>query len=625
MCAIFGQGGFEEEGLLPRMAEALVHRGPDGEGFHREPSAAFSMGARRLAIIDLAGGDQPLFNEDRSLVLCCNGEIYNYVELRRELEGLGHRFGTRVDTEVVLHGWEEWGSALLERLNGMFAFSLWDRGKRELILARDRSGQKPLYLWAEGGRIVFASEIKALLLSREVPRRPNREAIEPFLALRYVPEPATMFEGIETLPAAHWARWTPSEGLGKARRYWQVPIAEDKDLLPQKGAADAVDDALRRAVRLCLRSDVPVASYLSGGVDSALLAAYAHQEVPGLETFSIGFGSPVDETEAAAETARFLGTTHHSVHCGPEDFTRLPEVVAQMDRPVGDALVLAFDRLAATASDRFKVVLSGEGADEIFAGYSFHRILRLAERAGVSSRGAASAAAAVVERLPLGLLDRLFPFPAALGATGRRRVAEFLRSCTGEKLDSTALRTLWSDSERGSLLLRPGSTGWKSRLEIERGDHFLDRLLAMQWDEWLQDWSLIRQDKNAMAHSLEVRCPFLDNDLIELGFRLPESAKLRPGADKAVLREVAERHLPRKVARRAKVPFFFPAEFFLENRAFRDLLSATLAPEVVKRRGYFDADRVQQLVGGLRSDDFLSAKQVISLVILELWHQQFMD
>ena len=377
MCAIFGFAGFSDPVLLRRMANTLHHRGPDGQGFFE--SDRFSMGNCRLSIIDLAGGDQPIFNEDGSMAVVQNGEIYNYVELREQLRAKGHVFKTHSDTEVLVHGYEEWGKELPKRLNGMYAFAVHDTRSGETFIARDRCGQKPFYYYHRNGKFVFASEAKAILECDFVERAPNLDAIDPYLALRNVPEPETMFAGIYILPVSHSLTLGRNSEL-RLERYWSVPLKTDGRYRSDGEYLEALEAKFHDALKLTMRSDVPVSSYLSAGVDSSVITAEALKFNSNLHTFSIGFNSPIDETRDAAETARLLGTNHHEIQITPEDFELLPRVVWQMDRPVGDALIIAFDRLAAHCSRDFKVVLGGEGADEMFAGYQFHKIIPLVEK-----------------------------------------------------------------------------------------------------------------------------------------------------------------------------------------------------------------------------------------------------
>lgn len=635
MCGIYGFTGFQETGLMERMDALLRHRGPDGSGSFVDDR--LSMGMRRLAIIDLQTGDQPMFSHDGRWAVCYNGEIYNYLELRDELIAKGHVFHTRSDTEVLVEAFAEWGIDCLRRLNGMFAFAMYDRRGGDLWLARDRCGQKPLYWWSsgEGGQptLAFASEIKALLASRRIPARMDLAGVDPYLALRYVPEPRTMFEGIHTLPAAHWLHRDPA-GEVTVRRYWDIQLTEP-------GAFEARSDAdwlqelealFADAIRLTMRSDVPVAAYLSAGVDSSLIVAAMRRHSDQVHTFSIGFGSAVDETAHAARTAALLGTTHHEVQVAAEDFSLLPRVVWHMDRPVGDALILAFYKLAQAAGRDFKVVMGGEGADEMFAGYSFHRVMLLVEGLRRTLPGGAlrRLAAPALRHAPLGLLDRFSMFPAALGRQGRAQVADFLGRYEERDLAANviALRTLWGADARSAIYApdRRGlaSEAWYPRVR-DGGGTFLDRLLKLQYDEWLQDWAIIRQDKNTMAHSLEMRLPFLDHRLIELAFRLPSRLKVSLRRDKIIERRLAARVLPAEVATRPKIPFYLPMDVYYQHPVLRELIADTLSPRRLAERGLFDPRAVQALLGRMEAGEFLLLKQVMSLVILELWQRAFID
>ncbi|MBX7211201.1 MAG: asparagine synthase (glutamine-hydrolyzing) [Verrucomicrobiaceae bacterium] len=637
MCGIYGFAGFEEDGLLEKMGRVIRHRGPDGEGEYTAPDGCrFRMGMRRLSIIDLDTGWQPIYNEDRSIAICYNGETYNYLELRAELAGRGHVFTTHSDTETLVHGYEEWGvEGLLRRMNGMFAFCIYDSRKREFFIGRDRCGQKPLYYHHAGGRFIFGSEVKSILQSRHVPAAPSIPAIDAFLTLRNVPEPRTMFEGIEILPVAHYLRYQLDSATLSLRRYWEVPLLDARTATYKTEAEylEALEALFFDSVRLCMRSDVPVGAYLSAGVDSSLTVAAMTKFSSDINTYSIGFDSPVDETPAARETARFLGTRHHEIICQPADFDLLPKIVWHMDRPVGDALIIAFYKLAQGAGQYLKVVLGGEGADEAFAGYSFQGVITKVEKLRRFFPPITSLAAPVFSWVSPAILNHFFTFPADLGSQGRKRVADFLAGYSRRDLNHNfnALRTLWSQDERRDIystgFKQLATEAWMAREpESNKTGPFLDRLLKLQYDEWLQDWALIRQDKNTMAHSLEYRLPFLDHRLIELAFTMPAAMKINGKIDKYLERRLADKIFPPHISRRAKIPFYLPVEYFLDQPQFRRLVADCLSESAVKSRGYFDPARVSALVAAMnRTREFVFCKQVMSLVILELWHRVFID
>ena len=630
MCGIFGFSGFIEDGLLSRMGDSLAHRGPDGRGCYEDEAHRFYMGMRRLSIIDLEGGSQPIYNEDHSMAVCFNGEIYNYIELHDQLVQRGHTFRTRSDTEVIVHAYEEWGRECLKQFNGMFAFALHDSRTGETFFARDRCGQKPFYYHRNNGRFVFASEVKAILECAQVPRACNVPAIDAYLALRYVPEPRTMFQDIFTLPAAHFLLLN-DDGSVMIQRYWDVPIFQG-EYPADSVLLDEAEAMLRNAVRLTMRSDVPVGGYLSAGVDSSLLVALMTESSDKVNTYSIGFSSPGDETHDAAETARLLGTTHHEVQCAPHDFDLLPKVVWHMDRPVGDALIMAFYKLAEGAARDLKVVISGEGADEIFAGYSFQNVIQVAEWYHQAVPGFLHdrLAMPILRGIPVDFLNKFFIFPARLGRQGKARIVDFMDGYRRRNLfeNYVSLKTLWPRDARAAAYTpefkRLATDSWIPPLRDHSG-LFLDRLLKIQWDEWLQDWCIIRQDKNTMAHSLEIRLPFLDHNLIELAFRIPPRLKNNGFRDKIIERKIAAKLLPRKVTRRRKNPFFLPMEFFFEHPQIRGLIAETLNEAQVRKRGYFDSTYVKALLEKMETREFVYLKQVMALVILELWHRVFID
>jgi asparagine synthase (glutamine-hydrolysing) len=630
MCGIFGFTGNENPALLRRMADSIRHRGPDGEGFFNHDQ--FSMGMRRLSIIDLEGGAQPIYNEDRSLALCFNGEIYNYVELMRELQSLGHVFRTHCDTEVIVHAYEEYGEACLDKLNGMFAFALYDIRKAELFMARDRAGQKPLYYYHRGGRFIFGSEIKAILEHESVERACNAAAIDSYLTLRYVPQPETLFEGIHVLPAGHKLRLKLRSNELQIERYWDLQMHQGGGYQREEEYHEEFESLFMDAVRLTMRSDVPVGAYLSGGIDSSIVVAAMTQFTDKLNTFSIGFNSPVDETHQARALASRLGTTHHEVNITPDDFDELPKVLWHLERPIGDVLVLAYYKIAQEAARHVKVVLGGDGADESYAGYSFHKIICWTEtyRKLMPRMLNRQAVAPVLDAIPVWLLDKFFIYPAYLGKSGKAKTVDFLRQYYDRNLHENyiTLKALWDLDERRSIYSKGFSqlatSSW-IRPPRQTSGPFLDRLLALQYEDWLQDNVLHRQEKSNMAHSLELRSPFLDHRLIEQAFRMPPNLKVRGLKDKFIERQLGHKLLPAENAKRSKNPFYFPLENFHENPKVRELLALTLDPARIARRGYFDPAKVRVLTDKMASGEFIYLKQVLSLVMLELWHMIFID
>jgi len=419
------------------------------------------------------------------------------------------------------------------------------------------------------------------------------------------------------------------DGELHVRRYWDLPVHDGP--WPRDGESlEAFEQLFLDAVRIALRSDVPVGAYLSGGIDSSLVVAAARRFTPKLQTFSIGFHSPIDETPEASALAARLGTEHHEIHVEPKHFAELPRTIYHLERPIGDALILAYWQLARDTSGHVKVVLSGEGADESYAGYSFHKVILWTERyRRLVPRALNRGVVAALQAAPVGLLDRLFVYPAYLGERGKAKAVDYLRGYYDRDLaqNYVTLRALFDPAERARLYapaLR-AQAGWSWLRRPAGGGPFLDRLLRLQYDDWLQDNLLLRQDKNTMAFSLELRCPFLDHRLIEQAFRLPARDKVRGLRDKWIERELGRKWLPADNVRRSKNPFYLPLEYFHEHSEIRDLIRMTLDPARVRRRGWFDPNAVASLVAQMGSGEFLPLKQVLSLVILELWCMVFLE
>ncbi|MEZ5304659.1 MAG: asparagine synthase (glutamine-hydrolyzing) [Verrucomicrobiales bacterium] len=587
MCGIVGYLGFDEPGLIERMAAVIQHRGPDGDGFYADEPNAFHMGMRRLSIIDLDGGWQPIFNEDGTVAVCYNGEIYNYVELMDELKAKGHVFKTRSDTEVIVHAYEEWGIDCLERFNGMFGFALYDSRTQELFLARDRCGQKPIYWWRGGGKFIFASEVKAILESQHAPREPNAKAVDAYLGLRVVPEPETMFKDIYTLRAGHYLRIKRGADPD-IRRYWDIALREDRNYKSDGEYLEELGALFRDAVKLTMRSDVPVGAYLSAGVDSSLIVAAMREFNADVKTYSIGFNSPIDETRDAAETARLLGTDHHEIHCSPEDFDLLPKIIYHMDRPVGDALIIAFYKLAQRASQDLKVVLGGEGADEMFAGYQFHKVIPLVEKyhrmmPGFLHHGVMMPA---FHAAPLGLLNKFFDFPADLGRRqgAVRRLPQKLRNAAPSSKTMPRSKRCTKTSAAPSIATRSRrrrATRGSRRCATAAGGS--STACSSQYDEWLQDWAIIRQDKNTMTTRWRSACHSSTTGSSISPSRCRRTSR-RMAAKTRSSSVSCRKMLPPEVFNRKKNPFFLPMAFFYEHPQIRELIKLTLNPDQVKKR-----------------------------------------
>jgi asparagine synthase (glutamine-hydrolysing) len=622
MCGIcgvyhFGEGRAERE-LVGRMNSVLQHRGPDGTGSY--VSGRVGLGHTRLSIIDLDGGAQPLTNEDGSLQVVFNGEIYNYIELTKELASKGHIFTTRSDTEVILHGYEEWGHDCVDRFNGMFAFALWDSRRQELFLARDHLGVKPLYYVELRDRVLFGSEIKALLQDSDCPREVDLTALGVLFTLRYVPSPDTLFQNIKKLPPGH--RMVVSRGGIDIQEYWtQRPQTNNET--GEEALKETYQYLLTDAVRLQMRSDVPVGLFLSSGIDSgALLALMSLQTGNPVRTFTIGFehGEKSNETDDARAMAARFGADHREMVVTAKDYEKYYErYLWDLEEPVGNETAAAFYFVSLIASREVKVALTGQGADEPWAGYGRHLGIRLSQmysRLPTSlTRGLAAAIApwARREQLKRGLVslserDLLTRFV---------KVYSFFSSGMKERLFQPWLKQeIASDESGGRTALR--------RLQTEVGG--LDPLTQMLYIDTranLPDDLLMVGDKTSMANSLEARVPYLDRRLIEFVESLPPGLRLRGFHGKYLHKKAIEKWLPKSVVYRKKKGFANPIDEWLRS-GMRSFIGDCLLSENAAVNRYFDRRYIAELVAKHQSGQEHYLRHIYLLLSFELWHQQFM-
>lgn len=633
MCGICGYIGINEDGLLESMTAALTHRGPDGVGYFQ--SGDVGLGHRRLSIIDVAGGQQPIENEDGSLVIICNGEIYNYQSLREGLLLRGHEFRTKSDTEVIMHLYEELGPDCLQQLNGIFALAIYDKIRQQLFLARDRLGVKPLYYADLSGQFLFASEMKAILCYRELQPVLNLRAIHEYLALRYVPGPGTMFKELSKLPAAHYC--VVERGRVTLHRYWQPELFSGPFPASEEEYLEGFAEHFERSVRMQMISEVPLGAYLSGGLDSsAIVAAMSRIVSKPVRTFTVGFDYEHDELTEAAETAKLLGCEHTEIACRAADVELLPEVVYHLDEPIGDAIVIPMYQLAREAKKQVTVILTGEGADEILGGYLFHRALLAGHQlARVTPRAVRRALLAPALSLaPAGLINLAFNYPAKLGERGKLKVLDFLRLLEPEQLPEAYrhLLSLFDDRDTASLYtddfkaaLNGGAKSSNGLKASVNAAPYLNRILDLQFGHWLPDDILMKQDKMSMAHAIEARVPFLDHELVEFALRLPPAMKIRAGKSKYILRRYAGRLLPKRAAARRKMPFYVPIEQYFADPKFQELMSDTLSDRSIRARGLLRPEAVLKLRQAMQRGEFVFVKQVFSLIVLELWFRMAVD
>ncbi|GIU74946.1 MAG: asparagine synthetase B [Bryobacteraceae bacterium] len=618
MCGIAGYTKLDhpaEPGRIRDILGLIRHRGPDGLGFHESEVAA--LGNTRLSIIDLEHGDQPMFSPDGNTVIVHNGEIYNYRELRRELEERGHVFRTSSDTEVALRAFLEWDTRCFERLRGMFAIALWDERRRRLVLARDRMGIKPLYIFHHGRDLYFGSEVKTILHHPEVVRRLDRNGLSYYLALNWTPAPYTLVEGVEKLMPGELLEW--ENGSIRREFYWQLRLQPDPKLTLED-AKEELDRLLRLSLREHLIADVPLGVWASGGLDSSTVLHYAAQEAAGLHTFSISFrGYSHDESEYFRMVARHYGTDHTEFDLNPEE--NLAETIDQIsyysDEPSADAGALPVWYLSRMTRQHVKVALSGEGGDELFGGYLTYRADALAARARRFPAWMRRAALACARLLPVSDEKISFEYKLKRFLEGTLLDANDAHFYWNGSLDEETRRALY-DAARYP---RPGELMHKLPTEAFLGGE-LNRFLWVDQKYYLPDDILYKCDRMSMAHSLEVRPPFLDHRIVEFAARLPEDFKVRGPVLKFVLRELMRGKLPPAVLERPKEGFDIPAHRWFRG-PLRPLAEEVLSADNVRRTGLFHAEAVERILRDHLRRRANYGYQLWGLLTLLLWMRRW--
>ncbi|HEX6104659.1 MAG TPA: asparagine synthase (glutamine-hydrolyzing) [Gemmatimonadales bacterium] len=625
MCGIVGRvspapvSGAE----IAAMCDAIAHRGPDDWGTFLEDGVG--LGMRRLSIIDLAGGHQPIGNEDDSIQVVLNGEIYNHAQLRTELERRGHVFRTRSDTEVLVHLYEDDGERLLQRLRGMFALAIWDRRRRRLLLARDHFGQKPLFYTETARGLTFASEIKALLADDPSLAELSPAALDQYLTLRFVQPPETFFSRIRALPPAHFMVW--EDGGARVESYWTLPYGPKWDYAEEE-LLDRIDALLDETVRLHLTSDVPVGAFLSGGLDSTLVASYAARALgPELRTFSMGipFGD-LNELPAAAAVAARYGTRHFAEEMTPAVVRDLPRLVSVLDEPA-DPLSVCLLHLARMTARQVKVVLGGDGGDELFGGYDRYS----AERWLDAYRLVPAAVRDLVASQVLRRLPDQFTFKSF---THKLRWVDLMARKTGGERYAESMQFFWFNEAQRLQLYTPGYRAMLGGRRADAGvlglfrdapaDEAIDRMMYVDAMSRLPGQSLMILDRATMAYSLESRSPFLDPRFAEFMARVPTRYKVRGRQLRYLQRRLGERYLPAEVLRRKKQGFASPLMYILEGEV-RSLAPRLLRESELVRDGYLRGERIEELVREHLERRRDHGNRIWLLLTAEVWYRRYIS
>lgn len=611
-----------DRGLVVRMNDSLEHRGPDEQGTYFEPGVGLAH--RRLSIIDLSSGQQPLFNEDQTVVVVYNGEIYNFQDLAEELKAHGHHFRTHSDTEVIVHAWEQWGAACVERFRGMFAFAIWDRNQEKVFIARDRLGIKPLYYAIlPTGFLIFGSELKALRMHPEMPTNVDPTAVEEYFAYGYVPEPKTIFEGVLKLPPGFTLELKRAEPVQPPRQYWDIPFLPNEKQSDEEIERELVA-RLREAVRIRLVSEVPLGAFLSGGVDSsAVVAMMAGLSSDPVNTCSISFGDPkFNEADYAATVAARYKTSHQVEAVDPNNFDLVDQLAALYDEPFADSSAMPTYRVCQLARKRVTVALSGDGGDENLAGYRRYRWHLYEQR--MRSWLPTSV------RAPLfGFLGRAYP-KADWAPKVLRAKATFEAMARDAEEGYFHSVSILGDTLRGRLFspaFKRTLQGYRA-VEVLKGhakqapcDHPLSRVQYLDMKTYLVGDILTKVDRASMAHSLEVRVPILDHKFMEWMSGLPPEAKLRGKEGKYSLKKAMESYLPKEILYRPKMGFAVPLAAWFRGPLRQRVREAVLGP-VLAETGYFNASFLRELVDQHQSGRRDNSAAIWSLLMFESFYRQ---
>ncbi len=626
MCGIIGIYNYTTQEpvnkiTLKKATTVLYHRGPDEEGFFFDDRNGVGFGHRRLSIIDLSTGQQPLYNEDNSIVSICNGEIYNFPELYDQLTAKGHKFKTRSDNEAVIHLYETYGAKCVEHLNGMFAFAIWDSNKKLLFLARDRMGVKPLYYALQNNSIYFSSEIKGLLALPELKRELNLESLNKYLSFENIPSPHSIIKNIFKLEAGHTL--TIQNNQIRKEKYWDLPLDSPKLQISEQEAVEELERLFYKAVQRRLLSDVPVGVFLSGGIDSSIVAKFmADASSEKIRTFSIGFHEKsFDESKIAMRFAKELNSEHHQFMFDSKECLKLiPNIANLVDEPMSDASILPTYFLSHFASKQLKVCLGGDGGDELFAGYQIFPVHKLIGLYNILPRELRNLALFIANKVPPRETYLSFPFV----------LKQFLR---GIGMSNEIRMFVWMgaflDSEK-KRLLNPNICSSINRNTFEDIQAYLsnkfistdvDRMLYLISKIYLTDDILVKVDRASMATSLEVRGPFLDYTIQEFGAQLPYDLKLSRLTSKYILKKMAEKHIPEYIIKRKKQGFAIPVTKWLKHD-LKDILLHYTSKSYIENQGLFQHAFIDKLVQNHLNETWDNKKLLWNLLVFQLWYEK---
>jgi asparagine synthase (glutamine-hydrolysing) len=621
MCGIAGFHGQGDQEIIKKMTNKLERRGPDDEGFYSQNDLHF--GFRRLSIIDLSGGHQPMSNEDETIWAMLNGEIYNFKALKEELEAQGHKFKSKSDTEVVVHLYEQWGTEFLNKLNGMFAIAIWDKKSQRLILARDRLGQKPLYYSVVGDTLIFSSEIKSALEHPLVKKELDYNSLNKYFLYEYVPAPNSIIKNLNKLEAGHFVVWQNKQLINE--KYWDVSFGSQKSESSHHDTLNNYNRLLENSVKKRLVSDVPLGIFLSGGIDSSTITYFASKNSNSkIKTFSIGFDDKsFDETDYAEQVAKYFKTEHYHKKCSPKDLIDTISDIARInDEPLADASILPTHLLSKFTREKVTVALGGDGGDEFLAGYPTFQAMKLAKIIRLLPRVVINFISKLANLLPVSMDNFSFDFKIKRLLSGYDSTPEIQNQIWLGSFNSTESKKLFTNNARNKIDFGSGFSDIKKLLKKVESHTLSNRLLYLYQKQYLADDILVKADRASMYNSLEVRAPFLDHELVEFTNSLPYNLKLNKFTTKYILKESMKGKLPDNILNRSKKGFGVPIGKWI-NEELRDFTDQLLNSNTIKSQGIFNYDYIHEILKEHRSNTADHRKKIWTLMMFQIWYNNF--
>ncbi|MEA3346548.1 MAG: asparagine synthase (glutamine-hydrolyzing) [Candidatus Auribacterota bacterium] len=639
MCGITGFLGIDDDVLLRKMTRIISYRGPDDEGIFSEGKVG--LGHRRLSVIDLSNrGHQPMMDTKSKAIIVYNGEIYNFNEIRKQLIDIGYSFRSNTDSEVVLNSYLAWGEDCLSRFNGMFAFAIWDRKNKTLFLARDRIGIKPLYYTRKGSVFLFGSGVKSILCWDKIPREVNARALDYYFTFRYNHLDETLFKDILKVPAGHWMKVR----LNKSKRlsfnlcqYWDVSVNSSSS--GRKSVEGMLADQIKRSVDYRMISDVPLGVFLSSGVDSSSIVGIMKKELgKTANTFTVGFDYPgfEDELNPVRFTTNYFKTDHTEYICKPNMISIIPKVIWNTDELNADPALIPTYLISKIASEKVKVVLAGEGADELFGGYERTMFMKYVWSLSQLSPAIAKMVPSLIGLVPSSVLDKMFKYSSSLGSRGVDRLLSFCRNIQNIGESYLDVAAVFNHNEKKQLYGSKMQNQLREeniadtinkeffRSKIKNSGELFNRLSYFELKTRLPNDLLAKVDTMTMAHSVEGRVPFLDHKLVELAFSIPPDLKIKYAREKYVLRKAVLRYLPREIARRKKDHFFVPIHLWLQNE-LRATVERILTRDNIEKSGYLNSDFLLDAYRNYKQGKLFYARQIWNVLFFLIWHKLYIE